>query len=93
MKFSKLVLLSISVKLIFVAICGIILLTMTPVKSQEPIWKLQVHFGNLNETICAHYNFDTEDSCVRTKNWFDAVTEWHGRNKYQCILDTECPKE
>ncbi len=59
----------------------------------EKIWRMKVHYGLLDKTVCAHYNFDTLDSCEKTKDWFVAVTEWHGQNTYQCVLDSQCPKE
>lgn len=62
-------------------------------ETEEKIWRMKVHYGLLDKTVCAHYNFDTLDSCEKTKDWFVAVTEWHGQNTYQCVLDSQCPKE
>ena len=62
-------------------------------ETEEKIWRMKIHYGLLDKTVCAHYNFDTLDSCEKTKDWFVAVTEWHGQNTYQCVLDSQCPKE
>jgi hypothetical protein len=59
----------------------------------EQGWKLKIHYGLLDETICAVYNFDTLDSCERSRDWFVKITSWHGENTYTCVLDSECPKE
>lgn len=83
----------------FVVILGLVLLVVLAfvpeAKGTEPpkIWRMKIHYGLVDETICARYTFDTLDSCEGTKDWFVAVTSWHGENTYQCVLDSQCPKE
>ena len=62
-------------------------------EAEEKIWRMKIHYGLIDKTLCAHYTFDTLDSCEGTKDWFVFVTEWHGQNTYQCVLDSQCPKE
>ena len=83
---------AICAKLAFVLLCLLVLL-FTPRAKSEELWRLKIHYAELDETICAHYNFATEDSCIRAKVWFEDVSAWHGRNTYWCVLDNECPKE
>ena len=55
-------------------------------------WKMEVHYTVTDERICAYYDFDTKDSCERAKDWFVEQAAWHGENRYQCILESQCQK-
>ncbi len=68
---------------------GVIIGTQTAEAGEA--WKMEIHYTVTDERICAHYEFDTKDSCERTKDWFVEHTAWHGKNKYQCILESQCP--
>lgn len=69
----------------------ILLLWVIPHAKSSESWKMEIHYTVTDERICAHYDFDTKDSCERTKDWFVEHTAWHGKNKYQCILESQCP--
>jgi len=56
-------------------------------------WRLKVHYKMVDETVCAHYVFDTEQSCVAARDWFILKSAWHGKNDYECILESQCPAE
>jgi len=84
--------LSVILKIGFVLL-GLLVMLFAPRGESSETWRLKVHYGKVNETICAHYNFLTEDSCQQTKVWFEEVTEWHGQNTYKCVLDNECQQE
>ena len=55
------------------------------------IWRMQVTFGMLGETQCAHYEFDSFEKCEGAKAWFIEQAAWHGQNTYECVLDSQCP--
>ena len=55
-------------------------------------WKMEIHYTVTDEKLCAHFDFDTKDSCERAKDWFVAQAAWHGKNRYQCILESQCTK-
>lgn len=91
MKFSNL--LTLLVLVLGISMLTILGMAAHPPEAGEPVWKMKIHYGLIDETICAVYTFDTLDSCERTKDWFVGVTSWHGENTYSCVLDSECPKE
>lgn len=70
------------------ALVLILLLASAPASES---WKLQIHYSMTGETVCAHYDFDTEGSCTAAKIWFEEQSAWHGKNTYQCILESQCP--
>lgn len=53
-------------------------------------WRMEIHYTVTDERLCAYYEFDTKDSCERAKDWFVAQAAWHGKNRYQCILESQC---
>ncbi len=53
-------------------------------------WRMEVYYSMTDETQCAHFVFDTEAACNRTKLWYEEASAWHGKNKYQCILESQC---
>jgi hypothetical protein len=73
-----------------IAIYGIgIVIGMKTAEARES-WRMEVHYTVTDERICAYYAFDTEDACERAKDWFVAQAAWHGKNRYQCILESQC---
>jgi len=73
------------------AVYGIGVVIGTAEAAETWTWKLEVYYTATNERICAHYDFDTKDSCEQAKTWFVVHTAWHGKNEYQCILESQCP--
>ena len=60
--------------------------------SASESWRMEIHYTVTDERLCAYYEFDTKDSCERAKDWFVAQAAWHGKNKYRCILESQCPE-
>ena len=54
-------------------------------------WRVKVHYKLIDKTVCAHYIFDTEQSCKDAKIWFEEISAWHGMNEYECVLESQCP--
>ncbi len=77
--------------LVIVAIVLATMLVHIPNAHGGQIWRMQVTFGQLGETICAHYEFDSLESCERAVAWFEKQAAWHGQNTYTCVLDSQCP--
>ena len=63
-----------------------------PEAKGEP-WRMKVTFRLVNETRCAHYVFDTKTSCEASIAWFRTQSAWHGENTYECVLESECPRD
>ena len=56
-------------------------------------WRLKVHYKMVDETVCAHFIFDTENACIATRDWYEKVSAWHGHNEYECVLESQCPAQ
>lgn len=54
-------------------------------------WRMEVYYGMTEETLCAHFVFETRNSCILTKEWYEEMSAWHGQNRYRCILESQCP--
>ena len=67
---------------------GVVIGTQTAEAGEA--WKMEIHYTITDERICAYYDFDTKDSCERAKDWFVMQAAWHGKNRYQCILESQC---
>jgi len=82
------------VVILFVAMLAVFVFVPEAEGKEPPkIWRMKVHYGLTDTTLCAHYDFETLDSCEKAKDWFVSVSAWHGQNTYQCVLDSQCPKE
>ena len=79
--------------LIWVTIALILVCLISPAAMSSEPWRMKVTFGMLQETQCAHYIFDTKESCEGAKAWFIEQAAWHGQNDYECVLDSQCPSD
>ena len=75
-----------------VAVYGVGVVIGMKTASAGEAWKMEIHYTLTDEKLCAHYDFETKDSCERAKDWFVAQAAWHGKNRYQCILESQCTK-